>query len=176
MKFVLPGESTNRLNFRLLNEDDFNDWLPLFKSKDAVRFLGLDPSKSEQELCEIWFNKAFDRYENDLGGLNVLTDKMTGEMIGQCGILIQDVEGEMIFEVGYSILPKFWGQGYASEAAIKCKQEAFQRNITNRIHSIVHVENHGSAAVARKNGMEILKNIPDFKGFPVNLFYVDKLN
>jgi hypothetical protein len=32
------------------------------------------------------------RYEKKLGGMNVLIDKVSGEFIGQCGLLIQNIE------------------------------------------------------------------------------------
>ena len=148
MNYLLTGQETDRLNFRLLKADDFNDWLPLFYKKEAALYLGLDQTKSPSELCQFWFEKAFHRYDNQLGGMNVLEDKVTGQMIGQCGLLIQDVNGEEFLEVGYSILPEYWGKGYATEAAIKCKNFAFENNLRNELISVVHVDNIASQKVA----------------------------
>ena len=43
--------------------------------------------------------------------------KETGEFIGDCGITIQDIDGEMLPEIGYHIHKKYWRKGFAKEAA-----------------------------------------------------------
>jgi ribosomal-protein-alanine N-acetyltransferase len=175
MKYLLIGEESERLKFRLLHQDDFDTWLPFFEDKSVAPFLAMDPTKTKHELCEFWFSKVFNRYENDLGGMNALIDKSTGNFIGQCGLLVQEVEGISRLEVGYSILPKYWSKGYALEAAKKCKEFAFENNYTDTLISIIHPENIASEKVAIKNGMTLFKNIDgEFHGMPANLFQVKK--
>jgi RimJ/RimL family protein N-acetyltransferase len=173
MKYLLTGEETERLEFRLLKKSDFETWLPLFDNKDVARFLALDETKSKRELCEFWFEKVFNRYDNDLGGMNVLIEKSTGNFIGQCGLLVQEIDGEKGLEVGYSILPNYWGKGYASEAAIKCKEFAFYHNFSDRIISVIHPDNIGSQKVAIRNGMSLMKET-EFHGMPAQIFEVGK--
>ena len=175
MIHVLDGHQTARLSFRLLKEEDFDLWLPLFEEAEAARFLGMDPTKPARELCQLWFDKIFHRYENDLGGMNVLIDTKTNQLVGQCGLLVQTVEEEQRLEVGYSILPAYWGKGYASEASQKCKHHAFTEGLTDSLISIVHIDNIGSARVAQKNGMTIEKTLEDYKGMPVNIYAVSRL-
>ncbi|MEM7186167.1 MAG: GNAT family N-acetyltransferase [Bacteroidota bacterium] len=176
MKYLLQGETTNRLKFRLLDASDFDDWLPLFETENIVPFLGLDPKLSVTERCEFWFEKAFKRYANDTGGMNVLVDKKTGKMVGQAGLLIQDVNGEERMEIGYSILPQHWRKGYAFEAAQKCKNYAFENNFSSRLMSMVHPDNVGSEKVARRNGMTHETYLEFYKGTPVNIFSIEKKN
>lgn len=176
MKYLLTGHESERLIFRLLEKSDYETWLPFFENSDTARFLALNPNNTKEELCDIWFEKVFNRYKNDLGGMNVLIDKTTGEFIGQCGLLVQEIENRTRLEVGYSMLPKFWGKGYAAEAAIKCKTFAFDMNYTDSLISIIHPENIASEKVALKNGMSLIKQIEgDFHGMPANLFQVNKL-
>jgi RimJ/RimL family protein N-acetyltransferase len=171
MNYLLLGESTERISFRLLEWEDFDSWLPLFYELNVAKFLNMPPDRLAKEYCEIWFEKAMNRYENSLGGLNVLEDKLTGRMVGQCGLLVQEIEGQRRLEIGYSILPKFWGKGYASEAAIKCRDYAFDNNFSDNLVSNVHIENLGSEKVAYRNDMRLEKRIGDF-----NLFVVHKTN
>ena len=103
-------------------------------------------------------------------------EKESGKMIGQCGLLIQQVDGEERLEIGYSILPAYWGKGYASEAAIKCRDYAFENDFWPSLISIVHVENLASEKVARKNGMQLEKVLDDYKGMKVNIFSIGKAN
>ena len=157
MKYLLTGEETERLYFRLVTKADFDTWLPLFKEKHVAIFLGIPKDLSEKEQCEFWFKKVFHRYENNLGGMNALIDKTTGAFIGQCGLLVQTVENEERLEIGYSILPEYWGKGYAQEAAIKCKNVCFTNAFTDNLISMMHVDNIGSEIVAKKNGMTFEK-------------------
>lgn len=174
MKYLLTGQETERLKFRLLEESDFDRWLPLFLEKNAALFLGFDVHMNSEEQCRYWFEKVFFRYENDLGGMNVLTDKKSGRLIGQCGLLVQMVEGVERLEIGYSVLPEFWRKGYASEAAMKCRDYAFQNNFAQSLISIVHVENLASEKVALKNGMKLEKTLNSYKGVPANIFRIDR--
>jgi RimJ/RimL family protein N-acetyltransferase len=174
MKYILENQQSTRLFYRLITPSDFDAWLPLFDTQEAYSFLGLDASKSPHELCEFWFKKLFHRYENDLGGMNALIDKASNQFIGQCGLLVQQVDGEERLEIGYSILPAFWGKGYASEAAAKCKAYAFAHEFSESLISIVHVDNIASEMVARKNGMSLEKTLDDYKGMPVNVFSIRK--
>jgi len=172
--YLLTGHESERLLFQLVTIDYFDEWLPLFREENVALFLGMDTSLTPEECCRLWFEKSLARYENNLGGMNALIDKRSGRLIGQCGLLIQEVEGRQRLEIGYSILPEFWGKGYASEAAIKCKEFAFDNNLTDALISIVHPQNIGSELVARKNGMQLEKYLDDYKGTPVNIFRIDK--
>ena len=174
MKYLLTGQETDRLKFRLLNRDDFNTWLDLFKDKSVGEFLGMANLSSPQEQCEKWFDLCNNRYENDLGGMNVLIDKSTSQLVGQCGLLIQEVDGVKELEIGYSVLPKYWNKGYATEAARKCRDFAFSNSYTDSLISIVHIANIKSEKVALKNGMTKSKQTV-FKDMPVNIFRMDKL-
>ncbi len=172
MKYLLTGQETERLKFRLLKQEDFYTWLPLFKEKNVAEFLEMDTSLSPTALCQKWFDKSLDRYENELGGMNVLIDKKTEQFIGQCGLLIQNIDNVERLEIGYSMLPKFWGQGYAFEAAAKCKNYAFENNLVDELISVVHINNIGSEKVALKNGMVFEKKLDPL----FNIFKIEKAN
>lgn len=176
MKYSLEGKETERLKFRLLKSGDFDDWLNLFKVKNIAKLLGMDPNLSEKEMCEIWFDKTFNRYKNELGVMNALIDKKTNLLVGQCGLLIQSVKNIERLEIGYAILPEYWHNGYATESAIKCKNYAFENNLSDSLISMVHVENIGSEKVALKNGMILEQKIDSYQGSPMNIFRIDKNN
>lgn len=171
MKYLLEGEETERLKFRLLEPEDFDAWVPLFKANRVGEYLVMEANLSEVEMCAVWFDKVFNRYENDLGGMNVLIDKKTNQLVGQCGLLIQTVENIERLEIGYGILPAYWNKGYASEAARKCKDFAFENGFAESLISMVHVDNISSEKVALKNGMTFEKEIDSF-----NIFRIDKEN
>lgn len=173
MNFLLRDEETERLCFRPLNKEDFNAWLPFFEEKEILVYFGIDTKETQHTLCENWFTKVFHRYENNLGGMNAIILKETGALIGQCGLLIQTVQGKERLEVSYSLLPEFRGFGYGSEAAIKCKEFAFENNIASALMSMIHVDNKASEKVALKNGMS-LETIIDYEGMMAKIYTIEK--
>ncbi|KQS91475.1 GNAT family N-acetyltransferase [Chryseobacterium sp. Leaf394] len=173
MKYLLTNQKTQRLSFRKLQPSDFEIWQELLKDEQTAKMLGMDGFKTPEERCEKWFEWTFHRYENNLGGQNVLISKETNELIGQCGLLVREVENEFELEIAYSILPQFRGKGFAIEAAKKCRDFAFENNFHNRLISIIHSENSNSKNVALKNGMTFKKQI-EYSGNRMDLFQIEK--
>ena len=110
---------------------------------------------SQQTISVANLQVANDKQFVLFGGMNVLVNKQTNAFIGQCGLLVQTVDGIKELEIGYSILPKYWRQGYASEAAQKCKAFAIEHNFTESLISIINVNNIPSQKVAINNGMHL---------------------
>lgn len=157
-KLLLTNQETDRLLFRKLESSDFNSWLPFHEDPSSTEFWqGL--SEDPKTACQLWFDKAFSRYTNMQGGMNVLIDKKTQEFIGQCGLLVQTVAGSQELEIGYSILPEHRKKGYATEAAEKCKDYACQNKLASSLISIIQIDNIPSQKVATKNGMHLEKTI-----------------
>tara|TARA_E500000318_G_C3518604_1_gene195427 strand:- start:214 stop:738 length:525 start_codon:yes stop_codon:yes gene_type:complete len=171
-KYLLQNQETERLAFRQLKESDFEDWLPFYHNPKSTQYwegLPTDPI----EACRIQFDRVFERYENDLGGMNALISKESGALVGICGLLVQTVDNITELEIGYSVLPKFWLQGYAFEAAQKCKEFAFDNNFAPSLISIIHVDNIPSQKVAAKNRM-FLDKTTTYKNNPVHIFRVNQ--
>lgn len=159
MKYLLTQQETKRLTFRKLQDSDFEDWLPLFEDEKTRQLLGMENYKTAQECCEKWFEWTYHRYENNLGGQNVLISKEHNTMVGQAGLLVREINGLFELEVAYSILPAYRNKGFAIEAAKKCRDFAFENNFHNRLVSIIVPENDNSKKVALKNGMHFSEKI-----------------
>ena len=72
---------------------------------------------SDQEAWD-WLHNQQTRYNRDGFGLWAVVEKVTGEMVGQCGITWQSVgDGRQMPEVGYLLERAAWHKGYATEAA-----------------------------------------------------------
>jgi ribosomal-protein-alanine N-acetyltransferase len=172
MKFVLENVETARLQFRKINNADFDQWLGFFKDPSSFEHWTGEFDKPEIE-CKKWFKRQAERYENDEGGMNALIEKNEGNLIGYAGLLVQVVDGLPELEVAYSLLPDFRNKGLASEAAIKCRDYAFENDFADSLISIVSLSNAPSANVAVKNGMHIEKQTV-YKENQVNIFRIFK--
>lgn len=157
MQLLLHGEESERLYFRKVNRStDFDHWLKFFE--DPITSLHWVEEKEEPFMaCEKWYQKQQWRYENGKGGMNALIEKKSNRLVGHCGLLVQKVDEIQEVEIGYSLLPEFWHQGYALEAAKYCKAFAFKNSLSDTLISIISLSNTPSQKVALNNGMTIEK-------------------
>jgi ribosomal-protein-alanine N-acetyltransferase len=170
MKYLLDNEETTRIRFRLVERSDFKHWLPFFEAPESFQYWNMKHQSPDVE-CSQWYNKQLERYEKDTGGMNALIEKSSGKLIGHCGLLVQNVDNRVELEVGYSLLPSYWRKGYASEAAVKCRDFAFERSYSPSLISIISLTNIPSARVAEKNGMTIDKQTV-YSDNAVNIFRI----
>jgi len=85
------------------------------------------------------------------------------------GPLKREIDGEVIYQVAYSLKPNYWGNGYATETAKTMKRYGVDKIGLKKLISIIHVDNEPSMKVARKNGMQALRE-SEFKNLPVIIF------
>lgn len=107
---------------------------------------------SDEEV-QVWFDRQLQRYRDDGFGLCAVVLRETGQMIGQCGLTMQDISGERVLEVGYLFQKAYWHQGYATEAAVACREYAFTVLGADKVYSIIRDTNTASQNVAKRNGM-----------------------
>ena len=107
---------------------------------------------SDEEVDE-WLERQLARYRQYGYGLWAVVLKATGEMIGQCGLTLQQWNGREMLEVGYLFQRSYWHQGYATEAARACMDYAFGTLNSPIVCSIIRDNNLPSQQVALRNGM-----------------------
>lgn len=169
-KLLLVNQESERLRFRKIQQSDFSAWLIFHQDPRTSQFwegLPLEPKTA----CQQDFERTFYRYQNNLGGKLALTLKETGNIVGLCGLLVQEVDDKKELEIAYSLLPKYWKNGYALEAAATCKRYAQANKLGNSLISIIHVDNIPSQMVAIKNGMT-LDSSTEYNGNPVHIYRI----
>ena len=143
---------TERLYMREMGQSDYKELCKILQDKEVM--YAYEHAFNDQEVQE-WLDKQIKRY-NDYGfGLWAVILKATDEMIGQCGLTMQDWEGSQVIEVGYLFQKAFWHCGYATEAAVACKEYAFNELKAKEVFSIIRDTNTASQNVAKRNGMTL---------------------
>jgi RimJ/RimL family protein N-acetyltransferase len=144
--------TTERLVSRQLTRADIDPWMEFMLGDGSLDFMPfVEPTR---EGTEWWIERQLSRYERDGHGLMALLLRDGGDLVGQAGLLTQQVEGVAELEVGYHLLSAFRGRGLATEAARAFKDHALASGMADSVVSIIHVDNVASQRVAIRNGMD----------------------
>ena len=166
---ILENYLTPRLRFRSLIPADEAALTTFFKDPMATIFFpNIDHPAS---YSAAWLKKQIRRYQSLGSGLCAVELRSTGELIGQCGLVYQFVDGIPKWEVGYHFFRPFWGHGYATEAAMACRDFCFEQEMAETLISIIHPDNEKSIAVAKRNGMHFWKDTV-FKDHPAKVYRI----
>lgn len=84
--------------------------------------------------------------------------KSDGRIVGDCGPVWREVEGELLPELGWDLRSDEWGKGYATEAARGLLTHVADLGLL-RVYSLITPENSRSQAVARRLGMRVERRV-----------------
>lgn len=149
---------TERLTLRELTDDDYAALYAVLADSDIMAHY---PYTFDEARVRGWIEKNMRRYREEGFGLWAVVLKETGEMIGDCGITMQNIHGTMLPEIGYHIRADRQRRGYASEAAAECIRYAFENYDFPAVYSYMKYTNIPSQRTAVKNGMKFIEEYPD---------------
>ena len=149
---------TERLIIREYTMADFDALYEILSDGETMKYY---PKPYDRVGTERWLNWCRDCYQRYGFGLFALELKENGKFIGDCGISMQSIDGELLPEIGYHIHKAYWRQGYAKEAARAVKDWFFENTDFDAVYSYMNQENHPSRATAASNGMRRIKAYHD---------------
>jgi RimJ/RimL family protein N-acetyltransferase len=85
---------------------------------------------------------------------------------------MQNINGKMEPEIGYHINREHTNKGYATEAAIACRNYAFTILKLKKLFSYMKYTNIALARVAEKNGMKLIMEIEDQKNIRTKVYAI----
>ncbi|HZQ22526.1 MAG TPA: GNAT family N-acetyltransferase [Terriglobales bacterium] len=147
---------TSRLTLREFVPEDADALALISSDPETMRYY---PAPYDRRSVDEWIERNRRRYASDGHGLWAMVLKGTGELIGDCGLIRQEVEGESLVEIGYHVRRDHWGQSYATEAAQACCAYGFANLSVVRLISLIRPENMPSRRVAEKNGMRVWREV-----------------
>ena len=151
---------TERLILRDYTLSDFDSLYEILSDPETMQHY---PRPFNEEMTMGWIEWNIRNYKEYGFGLWAVVLKETGEFIGDCGVTMQDIDGEMLPEIGYHINKKYQRRGLGSEAARAVRDWAFEHTDYNCIYSYMKYTNVGSYSTAIANGMKKVKEYPDEK-------------
>ena len=149
---------TDRFYLREITNDDFVSLKEIYGDSETMKyFIAPYDDRKVHRLID-WTLSNYAKYGF---GFWAIIDKDSGEFIGDCGLSMQNIDGEMLPEIGYHINKKFHNKGYASQAARAVKEYIFKFYAYDYLYSYMNKENIASIKVAKNNDMELYKEYRD---------------
>ena len=143
---------TERIRFSAWTEDDLSLATLLWGVEDVTRYICATGRFTKEDiqkrlLLEIDNEQKF--------GVQYwpIFEKATDELIGCCGLRLFPAEANS-YEIGFHLRKKFWGEGYASEAANAVIQRCFAS--LNKIFAGHHPQNAGSRKLLLRLGFQYI--------------------
>ena len=144
---------TKRLILRKFAENDAEAVFRNWASDDEVTKYLTWPTHRSVEASAGYINFCLGTYTEQSSYQWGIVLKETGELFGNISVVKVD-EAIQAVELGYVIGRRFWGNGYAAEAAKEVIRFLFEEVGVNRIAARHDVKNPNSGRVMQKAGMQ----------------------
>jgi [ribosomal protein S5]-alanine N-acetyltransferase len=141
---------TERLELRAFEPEDLDALHAVYGDPEVTRFIPAYPTLEHTR-------RALDIHVREARAGNpafwALIERESGQLIGDAGVgLIEGIGPE--YELGYTLGPRWWGRGYATEAARAVRDYALGPLALPEVLALVRPANAASINVLQKIGME----------------------
>ena len=162
---------TERLLLREMTEDDFGALYRILGDSDIMQHY---PHPFDETGVRGWIRRNRERYEVFGFGLWAVCLKETGEMIGDCGLTMQVINGQIKPEIGYHIRGDRQRKGYAREAAAAVRDWTFCHTPFQVIYSYMKYTNEASAKTAMAYGCRLVDEFADDENGITRVFAISR--
>jgi RimJ/RimL family protein N-acetyltransferase len=156
---AVPVLDTPRLRLRGHRHDDLPQCVAMWADPDVTRFIGADPSNEQRTWARLlgyvghWALMGF--------GYWVIEQRDSGEFVGEVGLadFKRDIAPAMRGspELGFALVPRFHGKGYATESAKAVLAWADAQLRCPRSVCLIDPQNTASLRVVTKCGYEVFE-------------------
>ena len=162
---------TEHLLLREMRENDFDALYRVLADSDIMQHY---PYTFDDARVRGWINRNIERYKILGFGLWAVCLKDTGEMIGDCGLTMQLINGQIKPEIGYHIRADKQRKGYAKEAAIAVRDWTFNNTPFNIVYSYMKYTNEPSAKTAMSYGCKQVDEFTDEINEIIKVFAISR--
>jgi RimJ/RimL family protein N-acetyltransferase len=157
---IAPVIETERLRLRPHQANDLADCAAMWSDPVVVRYTIGEPAPSQRTWIRILAYRGHWALLNY--GYWAVEEKASGRYVGELGFadfkrdIVPSIEG--MPELGWALVPKFHGKGYATEALRAALAWSDHRFAYGQTVCIIHPDNNPSFRVAEKLGYKIIFN------------------
>lgn len=151
-----PTIDTDRLRLRPFVESDLDAYTAVMTTPEVQHAL-FSPDDLDEFAC--WGQMASFAGQWALRGTGqwAVEERATGRLVGRAGTYHPHRFDWPGVEVGWALHPDVWGRGYATEAGRAAVNWAYATLPINELHSMIHIQNPSSAAVAERLGFALME-------------------
>lgn len=134
--------------------EDTDPFFEMDSDPEVHRYLGTQPVKNKDQITDMIKYIRQQYIDNGIGRWAIV-DKSTSQFIGWTGLkLVKYIMNNQTnyYDLGYRLIRKYWGQGFATETAQASLHYGFDTLNLNEIIATVHCENAASNTVVGKLG------------------------
>jgi len=154
-----------------MTEDDFDALYAVLADSDIMKHY---PYTFDEDRVRGWIRKNIERYKVFGFGLWAVILKETGKVIGDCGLTMQIINGQIKPEIGYHIRKDYQRRGYASEAAKAVRDWAFTNTPFNVIYSYMKYTNVPSCRTAMAYGCHLVDEFEDGNNEIIKVYAISR--
>lgn len=150
---------TSRLILRELLPSDAEGMFELDSDPDVHRYLGNKPITDIEKSREVIAFVRQQYIDNGIGRW-AMVEKETDNFIGWAGLkLVKEMTNNHIdyYDVGYRLIKKYWGFGFATEAARASLDYGFDVLKLNDLYGVTDANNLASRKVLEKVGLRFVE-------------------
>lgn len=129
--------------------EDADDMLSVYGDAAAMRYVAWGAPVVDAAGVRSMLEQYIDHQQRHGYACWAVVHATSGALIGDAGFVHHD-DGRV--ELGYTLSPAWWGQGYATEVAALCVTVAFEKLGVDRLTAVVDPGNPASARVLAKLG------------------------
>ena len=149
---------TERTYLREMTVEDVDALYEIYAQEGMTDFIEPLCEKREDEIA---YTKAYieNMYVYYGYGMWLVCDRENGEIIGRAGLNTQEIEDEIVLEMGYLIRQEYQRQGYAYEVCTAIMDYAKEASGFSELSCLVEEENHPSLGLLQKLGFSFQKEV-----------------
>jgi [ribosomal protein S5]-alanine N-acetyltransferase len=151
---------TERLIIREIEISDTDVMLELHSDPIVHRYLGNKTITSREGIIDA-INSLRKQYADFGVGRWAMIHKKTGEFIGWTGLefVTKPINNHKnYYDLGYRLLRKFWGQGFATESAFASIDYVFNKLGAAEIYAMADIDNVGSNMILKNVGLRFIES------------------
>ncbi|MDG2014596.1 MAG: GNAT family N-acetyltransferase [Pirellulaceae bacterium] len=158
---------TKRLLLRRFRLEDAEDAFAMNQDPKVTRFIPGESNATVEAVQQLIQTTTLSDYEKYGYGRMAIIHKTDGHFMGFSGLkFLPDLQE---VDLGYRLVQRDWGQGYATEAAQVVVRYGFETLGLQRIIAMAMRDNRGSIRVMQKLGMRFWK-VSQYAGHEVVVY------
>ena len=139
---------TERLIVRHYNDEDADNFYLLNSDPEVMRYIR--PVRNRQDTDQFFAEVIQYSKDNPAYGRMAAKEKKSGAFVGSFAII--PLEKTVHMQLGYSLLPNYWGKGYATELVKGGLEHIFTHTNLDEIFGVTESSNTASQHVLLKSG------------------------